>query len=581
MNRSFQTKQDYAEAMLDLCAPLRKHYSQGRACLKLGPTSAHYDDRTMELEAFSRPLWGLVPLWAGGQVQPMAQEMEEIYLEGFRHGPDPAHPEYWGKGDVCHQMFVEMAAMGLGLLLTPEKVWAPLSPDEKENLNTWLLQINQYPIPQNNWLFFQVLVNIGLQNVGGRYDQEAVDKALDKMDTFYLGDGWYSDGNTMQRDYYIPFAMHFYSLIYAGTMKDKDPKRCGEYVARAKKFAEDFIYWFSEEGDALPFGRSLTYRFAQAGFFSALAFAGGEVFSWGVMKGIVNRHMRSWFQKPILDGEGLLTIGYGYPNLNMAEGYNAPGSPYWACKTFLVLALPDVHPFWTAQEEPLPKLDALRMEKHPHMVIQRPEKNHAVALTSGQFAGFQPVHTGEKYEKFAYSTWFGFNVPRALTSLGAAAPDNMLVFYKDGICFVRRKCLEVQLREEDHSIWSKWQPFPGVTVETTLTPKGQGHIRTHIIHAEEAYGCRVFECGFSLPMNPANTVRQERTETEASAENENGLTRVRVLQCGCITAGDTTACESNVNLLHNRVLIPHISFDLQPGDTTLSCEVTGLRYGES
>ena len=60
------------------------------------------------------------------------------------------------------------------------------------------------------------------------------------------------------------------------------------------------------------------------------------------MKGIVNRHMRSWWEKPVFDKEGLLTIGYAYPNLNMAEGYNGPGSPYWALKSFIVLAVEDL-----------------------------------------------------------------------------------------------------------------------------------------------------------------------------------------------------------------------------------------------
>lgn len=32
------------------------------------------------------------------------------------------------------------------------------------------------------------------------------------------------------------------------------------------EFAKQFIYWFDEEGEAIPFGRSLTYRFSQVSF---------------------------------------------------------------------------------------------------------------------------------------------------------------------------------------------------------------------------------------------------------------------------------------------------------------------------
>ncbi|SQB37568.1 Uncharacterized protein conserved in bacteria [Citrobacter koseri] len=48
----------------------------------------------------------------------------------------------------------------------------------------------------------------------------------------------------------------------------------------------------------------------------------------------------------------------------MCEDYNSPGSPYWALKVFLILALPDDHAFWQAEELPLPQC----AEKHviPH-----------------------------------------------------------------------------------------------------------------------------------------------------------------------------------------------------------------------
>lgn len=47
------------------------------------------------------------------------------------------------------------------------------------------------------------------------------------------------------------------------------------------------------------------------------------------MKGIVLRHLRWWLKQPMFDRDGVLSVGYSYPNLAMAEDYNAPGSPYW------------------------------------------------------------------------------------------------------------------------------------------------------------------------------------------------------------------------------------------------------------
>ncbi len=137
---------------------------------------------------------------------------------------------------------------------------------------------------------------------------------------------------------------------------------CGGRLApseREARFAQDYLYWFEDGGRAVPFGRSLTYRFGQCAFFSALAFAGVEALPWGVVKSRVLGNLRDWFAQPIFSSDCLLTVGYGYPNLCMGENYNAPGSPYWALKAFLCLALPEEHPFWRAEEEIPPGPSAL------------------------------------------------------------------------------------------------------------------------------------------------------------------------------------------------------------------------------
>ena len=97
--------------------------------------------------------------------------------------------------------------------------------------------------------------------------------------------GWYQDGDSGQKDYYISFAIHFYSLFYVRVMNEEDPERCEIYKERAMLFAKEFIYWFDESGASLPYGRSLTYRFSQVSFFSACLMAGIEPFPVGVIKG--------------------------------------------------------------------------------------------------------------------------------------------------------------------------------------------------------------------------------------------------------------------------------------------------------
>src|SRR5699024_4451169 len=193
-------------------------------------------------------------------------------------------------------------------------------------------------------------------------------------------------------------------------------------------FAKDFIYWFAKDGSAVPYGRSLTYRFAQSAFWSAMIFAEvEEPFSYGVMKGMLFRNLRWWFQQPIFNSDGSLTIGYRYPNLIMAENYNSPGSPYWALKTFLILSLKDDHPFWKSEELGLPSLKEKSVQDSPHLILCRQEaKDHVVAFNTGHLSTNEHTHTSAKYEKFAYSNLYGFSVPRAEWGLEQGAFDSML-----------------------------------------------------------------------------------------------------------------------------------------------------------
>ena len=112
-------------------------------------------------------------------------------------------------------------------------------------------------------------MNLALAKVGKAHDAGLLESDLTQIESWYVGNGWYVDGQANQKDYYGPFALHFYGLIYARFAQESDPKRSGQFIEWARLFADDFIYWFDREGRALPYGRSLTYRFAQSAFFSA------------------------------------------------------------------------------------------------------------------------------------------------------------------------------------------------------------------------------------------------------------------------------------------------------------------------
>jgi len=566
-DNNLRSRADLQKAVLDLFAPLKSRFSQGSARVKVGDTGAHFDNHAAELEGFARPLWGIVPLAAGGGDFPYW----DLYREGLINGTNPEHPEYWGTPDDYDQRLVEMAAIGLALLMIPEHIWHPLSSDEQKNLSQWLGMINTRKVVDSNWLWFRVLVNLGLRNVGAEYDSDGMTQALNRFDDFYLGDGWYSDGNNNQRDYYIPFAMHYYGLIYAKYAGDDD-KRAQLYRERATEFAQEFIHWFDADGAALPFGRSLTYRFAQGGFPGALAFADVEALEWGIIKGLALRHLRWWAKQPIFNPDGTLSIGYAYPNLNMAEQYNSPGSPYWAMKFFLPLALSESHPFWQADEKPLPQLPSIKEEPHPYMIFCRDDSNsNVIALTGGQSEPWIR-HAAEKYAKFAYSTAFGFSIPIGRRGLTQTAADSMLAISDDGEFYrVRERTLDAKL--ENDILWSKWQAMPDVEVETWLIPVSLWHIRVHHIRAGRPIWTA--EGGFSLDRtgdNPIDRAGDGKTGTGvACATYPSGGSGI--VDLSGEREGQVLRLDPNTNLLYPRTVLPTLVAQYPSGDYWLSCAV--------
>jgi len=556
-----KTRKDVQNAVKQLCNPLIPLYSKGCAQLHINNTSASYSDKVAMMEAFSRPLWGLVPLLTGDDYP----ELEKIYLEGIRNGTNPEHEEYWGIVGDYDQRLVEMAVYGLALALIPHKIWEPLSSKERDNLIAWLDQINHHKLYDCNWQLFAVMVNMGFKSVGVPYNHEVINKAFNKIEEYYLSDGWYADGKNAHSDYYVPFAIFYYGLIYAKLMKDVDPVRSELFIERAKRFAKDFIFWFSEDGSAIPYGRSLTYRFSQAAFWSALVFAEVEVYSWGVMKGIILRNLRWWFKQPIFQSDGLLTIGYAYPNLLMSEGYNAPGSPYWALKTFLPLSLGEDHPFWTAEEEPLPSLPAISVQTQPHMILCRDRlQKHVVAFAAGHCHTSVHTHCGAKYEKFAYSNIFGFSVPKTEWGLSQGAFDSTLALSeKDNIYRVKRKTEEFKVDED--CIYTMWKPWNDVTVRTWILPGLPWHIRIHCIDTKRCLDTA--EGGFAFHRESNENVEQGkriiRTDSGIFAGFEGGM--VGIINLYGERKQEIIASESNTNLMFSRSAIPTLTGTLEPG----------------
>jgi hypothetical protein len=497
---------------------------------------------------------------------------------GLVNGTDPDHAQYWGATRDRDQRMVEMASIGLALALVPEHVWEPLPAVARERLVAWLDGINRHEPHGNNWQFFRVLVNLGLRRVGAPVAAEPLEASLRLLESHYVGDGWYRDGEIPGNfDLYVAWAYHFYGLVYAVLSADEDPDRCKRFRERARRFALDFEHWFDSRGAVIPYGRSLTYRFAAASFWAALAFADEEAIPWGRVKGIYLRHLRDWARRPIAGADGVLTIGYAYDNLLASESYNSPGSPYWAMKAFLVLALPDAHPFWHAAEEALPEPAEPSVQPAPGMILSR-DATQALMLSGGRGIWFMRQGAA-KYGKFAYSSVFGFSLDSDDPASRYVSDSGLLLRAADGAPSVRRHVEACEVRGE--LVWSRWRPMPEVVVETVLTGCAPWHVRLHRLRTE--IPLRAVEGGFAVGWDGGDP-----TEPPAASLAGPGAARVVVRgglsgisDLGGERPGRILPMAPNTNLMEPRTLCPVLECDLAPGEHWLACAVLATDRPES
>ncbi|KAL4934859.1 hypothetical protein BDV06DRAFT_235027 [Aspergillus oleicola] len=592
-----RTRGDFIRAAIALVKPLHAYFSPSKAFASLPiSTGTHFDERAAQLEGFARPLWVIASLLHAVEAQsqsgyedtdldlPEIQGLIEPWITGFATGTDPSSGEYWGDILDGDQRMVEAEVIAVALLFAPGTFFHTQTECVQANIIEWLRGINGRAMPLNNWRWFRVFVNLALVLVAGvPYAELKCQMNADfaVLDSFYLGQGWSGDGPWLtgqqerkleeeavrarrrdtigpgrQVDYYSgSFAMQFSQLLYVNFAWELDPERVERYKQQAREFGGAYWRLFDEDGAPIPFGRSLTYRFACGAFFAALPFAKvndmpAPLDSPGPTKGFLLRHLRWWTNnsEDIFHCDGTMNIGYIHPNMYMSEDYNSPQSPYWSLKSLLPIALSATHPFWTSEEKPYPtSLKSITLLPQPTQVLcSHPPSSHHFLLSAGQFVSWPMKASQAKYCKFAYSSTFGFSVPTG-PLIQQIAPDNMLALSRDGCetWAVKWKCGEVSYstasisseREGETKIVPvanvEWWPWADkeVVVQTSLVPPTgrwpDWHVRIHRIRVNSARigtgkqldSLHLVEGGFAISRVP----REKGTRVLPLVQNDDDL----------------------------------------------------------
>lgn len=351
----------WTDLLYKMAAPVLSSMAKGelRKQMKV-EVSPSWDGRTVEvtyLECFGRLMLGLAP-WLtlpddDTEEGKQRKQLREWALESLVHSVDPKSPDYllWRQEG---QPLVDSAFYSNALIRAPKQLWDPLDAVTKKRIIEELKQMRRVRPSYSNWLLFAAMNEAFFLLIGEEYDPMRIDLSLRKMDEWYVGDGWYSDGERFHFDYYNSYVIQPMLVEILEVMEPKGKTRTGQYelaLKRMQRYGDILERLVSPEGTFPTFGRSLTYRTAAFQPLSLLAWKKqlSSMLTEGQVRAALTAVHKSIFSDPSnFNSEGFLTIGFAGHQPDMSDSYSNNGSMYLTSASFLPLGLPASDSFWTS-----------------------------------------------------------------------------------------------------------------------------------------------------------------------------------------------------------------------------------------
>lgn len=365
-----------------MAAPVLGNMAEGKLQenmqVEVSPTWDGRNRKVTYMECFGRLMAGIAPWLAlpddDTEEGQMRHQLREWALASYRNAVDPQSPDYllWREEG---QTLVDAAYVAESFLRAYDALWMPLDDTTKQRYLEEFTQLRRVDPPYTNWLLFSSTIESFLARAGGQYDMYRINSTIRKMEEWYTGDGWYSDGPSFVFDYYSSYVFHPMYLETLQALKDAGVHSRLDYakyydraLERAKKYSLVLERFISPEGTFPVFGRSIPYRMAAMQPLALMAWYGQ------LPDGVSGAQVRcalTAVMKRMFDGGdnfnegGFLTIGFTGRQPDIADWYTNNGSLYMTSLAFLPLGLPASHPFWTDAPQPWTSVKAWSGQPFP------------------------------------------------------------------------------------------------------------------------------------------------------------------------------------------------------------------------
>lgn len=355
----------WCSVVYKIAEPVLRNMSQGKLVddmqVELSPTWDGRNKRVAYMETFGRLMAGLAP-WLSlpddnSPEGKQRKQLREWALLSYKNAVDSTNSDYllWDKEG---QTLVDAAYIANSFLRAPKQLWDPLDEQTKRRYIQKFQSLRRVDPPYTNWLLFSAMVETFLLSVDAPYDAFRIHTAIRKIDEWYVGDGWYSDGTHFAFDYYNSYVIQPMYVEILEVLVGKNMMVKPDVLETAKKRMQRFGIilerMVSPEASFPAFGRSMTYRM---GVFQPLALLSlkGQLpteLSEGQVRHALTQVMKRMFaSKGNFSEKGYLQLGFVGHQPELADWYTNSGSLYLTSLVFLPLGLPAEHSFWTVKPD--------------------------------------------------------------------------------------------------------------------------------------------------------------------------------------------------------------------------------------
>lgn len=354
----------WVELLYEMSAPVLRNMSKGELRknmpLEFSPIWDNRNSNVAYMEAFGRLMAGIAPWLAlpddDTPEGKKRKQLREWALLSYANAVNPDSPDYllW---IGANQVLVDAAFIAHSFIRAPETLWEPLDEITQQRYIERFRRLRTIRPAYNNWLLFRCMIEAFFISIGEEFDAYVIDTAIRKMNEWYVGDGWYSDGPDFALDYYNSFVIHP-MLVEIIEVLDSNrvfsPVGFDLALRRMQRHNQQLERLIAPDASFPPIGRSLTYRMAafQSLALSAWKYGLPATMTNGQVRNALTSVMRRMFSaEGNFCEKGFLRLGFVGHQPELADPYTNNGSVYLTSVVFLPLGLPADHDFWTSPAE--------------------------------------------------------------------------------------------------------------------------------------------------------------------------------------------------------------------------------------